>query len=135
MNALFLAFIEHNMTRHSSNRLRHHFIEQIQTSSSLGNPSWTPYFGFEWTYIEHLSTYCLVKLCSKFDVRSFKAKIGFSSSITKRLARSSTFDVWKIWCSSLFDEWFDKSSEGFLGSMLDVCSFEAKIQVSKFDHQ
>ena len=33
-----------------------------------------------------------------------------------------------------FVQWLiSKSSEGLLGSMLDVCSFEAKIQVFEFD--
>ena len=38
-------------------------------------------------------------------------------------------------CSSLYDEWFSKFYEGLLGSMFDVCPFEAKIQVFEFDHQ
>ena len=43
--------------------------------------------------------------------------------------------MFKELCSSLFDEWFSKSSEGLLGLMLDVRSFKAKIQVIEFDYQ
>ena len=40
-----------------------------------------------------------------------------------------------VQCSSQFNDYFSKSSEGLLGSMFNVRSFEAKIQVFKFGHQ
>ena len=61
-----------------------------------------------------------------------KPKTRCSGSITNRWTRSSIFDVLKKWCSSLLDEWFSKC-EDLLGSMFDVHSFEAKIQVFKFN--
>ena len=43
------------------------------------------------------------KLSSKFYVLLFEAKNGCSSLITKRLTRSSSFDVWKtnVWVCSI----------------------------------
>ena len=62
--------------------------------------------------------------CSKNDVR-------VRSMFDKMVFDPSLQNVFLM----LNDEKFSKSSEGLLGSMFDVRSFEAKNMVFEFDHQ
>ena len=67
-------------------------------------------------------------------VRS-KQKLGCSSSITKRLTRSSPFDVrnydvWDCWMSNFINLVMDT-----LGSMFHVRLFKAKNKVFQFNYQ
>ena len=88
------------------------------------------YFFWELEQISDGSNYVR---SSMFDL--WKPKIGCSSSITKKMTTFESVRCTKKWCSSLFDEIFYKSSECLLGSIFDVRSFQAKIQVFEFDYQ
>ena len=74
-----------------------------------------------------------VQLNSKFDVLPFKAKNRVFEFDYLNMNMFESVQCSKKWYSSLFDDKFSKSSEGLLGLMFDGHSFEAKIQMFKFD--
>ena len=54
----------------------------------------------------------LVKLCSKFDVPKFKAINKGLQFDYQNMNMFNSVQCSKKWCSSLFDDEFNKSSEG-----------------------
>ena len=97
--------------------LKKMFCLTFQKTCNVQNP---PNFSDESKYVRSLMSDRL------------KPKIVCLSSITKHWTCFSLFNVQKIWRTSLFAEWFSKSSEG-LNRFNVSCPF--LWSVMKFDHQ